>query len=88
MNNTITGRVICAGRLKDNNEDEFYGLMIECNLQNVAVPLYQNVFVCKDDGNAMAIDEEKKKLIDHIIQTKMSAANCRAMIELSQSSPV
>ena len=45
MNNTITGRVICAGRLKDNNGDEFHGLMIECELENVAVPFYQDVII-------------------------------------------
>lgn len=39
----ITGRVICAGKLKDNNGDEFFGLMIECDLKDRAVPFYQDV---------------------------------------------
>jgi hypothetical protein len=43
MRNNITGRVICAGKLKDNNGDEFYGLMIECDLRDRAVPFYQDV---------------------------------------------
>jgi hypothetical protein len=43
MRNNITGRVICAGKLKDNNGDEFFGLMIECDLRDRAVPFYQDV---------------------------------------------
>lgn len=43
MRNNITGRVICAGKLKDSNGDEFYGLMIECDLRDRAVPFYQDV---------------------------------------------
>jgi hypothetical protein len=43
MRNNITGRVICAGKLKDSNGDEFFGLMIECDLRDRAVPFYQDV---------------------------------------------
>jgi len=43
MNTNITGRIICAGRLKDNNGDEFYGMMIECDLRDRKVPYYQEV---------------------------------------------
>lgn len=39
----ITGRVICAGKLKDNNGDEFFGLMIECNLRDRHVPFCRDV---------------------------------------------
>jgi hypothetical protein len=43
MNTTITGKVICAGRLKDSNGDEFHGVMIETGkdqLANKAIPFY------------------------------------------------
>jgi len=45
MNTTITGQVICAGRLKDNNGDEFHGVMIETGkeqLTNKAIPFYHH----------------------------------------------
>jgi hypothetical protein len=41
--NIITGKVICAGKLKDNNYDEYHGLMIETGekeLSNKAIPFY------------------------------------------------
>ena len=43
MNNTITGRVICAGKLKDNNGDEFHGVMVDTGkmqLTGKSIPLY------------------------------------------------
>jgi hypothetical protein len=45
MNTTITGQVICAGRLKDNNGDEFHGVMIETGedqLENKAIRFYHH----------------------------------------------
>ena len=43
MKITITGRVICAGKLKDGNGDEFHGVMIDTGkdqLTNKAIPFY------------------------------------------------
>jgi hypothetical protein len=79
MNTTITGKVICAGRLKDNNGDEFHGLMIETGideLMNRAVPLYQDVQVIKDGGNYVVIGDEKRQLIDLIIKENLDANQC------------
>jgi hypothetical protein len=80
MNTTIKGKVICAGRLKDNNFDDFHGLMIETGideLMNRAVPLYQDVQVIKDDGNYVVISDEKRKLIDLIVKENLDADQCR-----------
>jgi hypothetical protein len=80
MNTTITGKVICAGRLKDNNFDDFHGLMIETGideLMNRAVPLYQDVQVIKNDGNYVVISDEKKQLIDLIVKENLDADQCR-----------
>ena len=82
MKTNITGRIICAGRLVDNNGAFFDGLMIECELSGMAIRFYREVSVMTiEDYPPFAIDDEKKKLIDHIIATDMTANNCRAMIE-------
>jgi len=80
MNTTITGQVICAGRLKDNNGDEFHGVMIETGkeaLKNRAIPLYQEVIVRKDDGYAIAVSNFKSALIDLILRVDMSDQCCK-----------
>ena len=80
MNTTITGQVICAGRLKDNNGDEFHGIMIETGkdaLMNRAIPLYQDVCVRKSEGDWITISETKAALIDLIIHREIGDEGCR-----------
>jgi len=60
MNTTITGRVICAGKLKDNNGDEFHGVMIETGkdeLTNKAIPFYHNSAIIPFSSTAEQVFE-------------------------------
>jgi len=57
---TITGKIICAGRLKDNNGDEFHGVMIDTGkeeLINKPIPLYQEVQISVRDNENTNYDE-------------------------------
>ena len=84
MNTTITGRVICAGRLVDNTGNFFDGIMIETGvdeLRDKSIPFYQDVVICKENVTPIAVSDEKNNLIEHILRTQMTDANCRAMIE-------
>jgi hypothetical protein len=77
MNTTITGQVICAGRLKDNNGDEFHGLMIETGkdqLTNKAIPFYHQSAIIPFSSSAESVHEW--------LQTGISANQYRRLLDL------
>jgi len=60
MKTTITGQVICAGKLKDNNGDEFHGVMIETGkdqLTNKAIPFYHHSAIIPFSSTAEQVFE-------------------------------
>jgi len=95
MNNekTITGTVICAGKLKDNNGDEVRGILIEADLENKTVPFYKQVRITEIDESGyekkehdpneprFPIGAEKSILIDLIIASDMTDANCTGIAD-------
>jgi len=55
---TITGKIICAGRLKDNNGDEFHGVMIDTGinaLMNNEIAFYKHCGVLTCTSTAESI---------------------------------
>ena len=60
MNIIIKGRVICAGKLKDNNYDDYHGLMIETgekDLSHKAIPFYHPCAIIPFSSTAEQVHE-------------------------------
>jgi hypothetical protein len=57
----ITGTIICAGKLKDNNGEYVYGVLIEADLLGKTVPFYKSVEIVEIDEPGYQIAEHDKK---------------------------
>lgn len=57
----ITGTIICAGKLKDNNGDEVFGVLIEADLNGKTVPFYRCVEIFEIDESGYRIADAEKR---------------------------
>ena len=90
MNTTITGRVICAGRIVDHNGDFFDGIMIETGVDELtdkSIPFYQNVVISPKKHIAIDVSNAKSALIDLIMHRPITDDQCREMSKAIETMP-